>query len=80
MLSNAFCPQKPVEKSSQKEAKSSRLKEEIAALEGKVAGFKSRLANESYVKNAPESIVQETRDMLLKAEEELIVAKEATGQ
>ena len=64
---------------SQKEAKSSRLKEEIAALEARIAGFKSKLSNDSYVQNAPESIVQETRDMLSKAKEELAVAREAAN-
>jgi len=54
-----------------------RLKDEIAALEKKVAGFKDRLSNESYVSNAPEHVVQETRDMLTQYETELLAAKEA---
>ena len=54
-----------------------RLAEEIATLEKKVAGFKGRLANDSYVSNAPESVVQETRDMLAQSETELATAKEA---
>jgi valyl-tRNA synthetase len=54
-----------------------RLMAEIAELEKKVAGFKGRLANASYVDNAPEHVVQETRDMLSKCEAELKVAKGA---
>jgi valyl-tRNA synthetase len=54
-----------------------RIKDEIAALEEKVAGFNSRLSNESYVKNAPEHVVQETKDMLSKAESDLATAKAA---
>ncbi len=54
-----------------------RLAEEITALEKKVAGFKGRLANDSYVNNAPDHVVQETRDMLAQCESELAIAKEA---
>ena len=50
---------------------------EIEALEKKVAGFKARLANDSYVNNAPEHVVQETRDMLAQCEAELSTAKAA---
>ena len=50
---------------------------EIAELEKKVAGFKGRLANASYVDNAPDHVVQETRDMLAKCEAELQTAKGA---
>ncbi|MDP7006198.1 MAG: class I tRNA ligase family protein, partial [Phycisphaerales bacterium] len=59
------------------EDNNSRLKEEIASLEKKVEGFKNRLSNESYVNNAPEHVVQETKDMLLKAERDLEIAKAA---
>ena len=55
----------------------SRLAEEIKSLEKKIAGFAGRLANDSYVSNAPDHVVQETRDMLAQCEEELRVAKEA---
>jgi len=54
-----------------------RLVEEVAALEKKVAGFKARLANDSYVQNAPDHVVQETRDMLANCEAELAAAKDA---
>ena len=58
-------------------ANTEKLNDEIAALEKRVAGFKSRLSNESYIQNAPEHVVQETRDMLTKAESDLLIAKEA---
>tara|TARA_X000001036_G_scaffold99053_2_gene92106 strand:+ start:8925 stop:11996 length:3072 start_codon:yes stop_codon:yes gene_type:complete len=60
----------------EQEDNTSRLAEEITALEKKVAGFKGRLANDSYVSNAPDHVVQETRDMLAQCEEELRLAKE----
>ncbi len=59
------------------EENNTRLTEEIEALEKKVAGFKARLANDSYVNNAPEHVVQETRDMLAQCETELSTAKAA---
>ena len=57
-----------------------RLAEEVATLEKKVAGFKGRLANDSYVNNAPGHVVQETKDMLAQCETELAAAKEALSQ
>ena len=57
-----------------------RLAEEVATLEKKVAGFKGRLANDSYVNNAPGHVVQETKDMLAQCETELEAAKEALSQ
>ena len=54
-----------------------RLAEEIASLEKKIAGFTGRLSNESYVSNAPDHVVQETRDMLAQCEAELATAREA---
>jgi valyl-tRNA synthetase len=56
-----------------------RLAEEIVSLEKKIAGFKGRLANDSYVSNAPDHVVQETRDMLQQCEIELQTAKEAVS-
>ena len=53
------------------------LVKEIAALEKKVEGFRGRLASDSYVQNAPEHVVQETRAMLANCEVELAAAKEA---
>ncbi len=61
----------------EQEDSNTRLAEEISALEKKVAGFKGRLANDSYVSNAPDHVVQETRDMLVQSEEELRVAMDA---
>ncbi len=60
---------------SETEDNATRLIAEIAELEKKVAGFKGRLANASYVDNAPDHVVQETRDMLAKCEAELQAAK-----
>ena len=59
------------------EANTEKLQQEIAELEKKVAGYKGRLLNENYVTNAPENVVQETRDMLLQAENDLETAKVA---
>jgi valyl-tRNA synthetase len=59
------------------EDNNSRLQEEIAMLEKKIAGLKSRLENDSYINNAPEHVVQETRDMLSSCEAELLSAKES---
>ncbi|MBT4529936.1 MAG: valine--tRNA ligase [Phycisphaerae bacterium] len=58
-------------------ANTGKLQEEIASLEKQVAGFKGRLSNDSYINNAPDHVVQETRDMLAKAEQDLSVAKES---
>ena len=58
-------------------AQMAKLDEEIASLEKKIRGMKNRLSNESYVNNAPEHIVQESRDLLEQAEEELKSALEA---
>ena len=56
-------------------ANTEKIREEITALEKKVAGFKARLSTESYVNNAPGHVVQETRDMLTKVEKDLASAK-----
>lgn len=58
-----------------KEANTDKLQGEISSLEKKVAGFEARLANESYVNNAPDHVVQETRDMLDKVRIELDTAR-----
>ena len=57
-----------------------RIVEEIKMLEQKIAGFQSRLSNESYVSNAPAEVVQETKYMLAKVNEELVAAKKALGK
>jgi valyl-tRNA synthetase len=61
----------------QSKASSTRLMNEIEALEKKVVGFKNKLCNDSYINNAPPIMVQETRDMLVKAECELETARDA---
>jgi len=57
------------------QANTEKLQQEIAELEQQVAGFKDRLSNENYVTNAPENVVQETRDMLKQAEQDLEIAR-----
>jgi len=59
------------------EANTEKLEQEIKDLEGKVSGFEARLANENYVSNAPENVVQETRDMLQQAQQDLETAQGA---
>ena len=60
---------------SETEASTEKLQEEICELEKQIAGFKDRLANDSYVNNAPDHVVQETRDMLKRVEADLAAAK-----
>jgi valyl-tRNA synthetase len=49
-------------------ARVSKMRDDLAK---KIANFKSRLANESYISKAPPKLVQETKDQLAAAEEEL---------
>ena len=58
-------------------ANAQKLQEKIASLEKQRSGFLARLSNDSYVNNAPDHVVQETRDMLQKVETELAAAKES---
>jgi valyl-tRNA synthetase len=60
---------------SETEANTEKLQEEICELEKQIAGFKDRLANASYINNAPDHVVQETRDMLKRVEADLAAAK-----
>jgi valyl-tRNA synthetase len=60
----------------QRQENEARITGEIASLEKKAEGFRNRLSNDSYVSNAPDHIVQETREMLSKTERELELAKE----
>jgi valyl-tRNA synthetase len=69
-----------VEDSSQSEEGAARLKNEIEALENQISGFRSRLENDSYVSKAPVEVVQETKDMLAKAERDLTTAQEALSK
>ena len=64
----------------QSEEGETRLKHEIEALKNQIDGFKSRLDNDSYIKNAPVEVVQETKDMLAKAEQDLATAQEALSK
>jgi len=52
-------------------ANTQKIQDKIAALEKQVAGFNGKLTNESYLSNAPDHVVQETRDLLAKVESEL---------
>lgn len=55
------------------------LQEDIKAQENTVENLKKRLANKSYVSNAPEKVVNETREQLASAETKLTTMKtEAT--
>ncbi len=56
-----------------------RLEKEIESLENKVASLRGKLSNKGYVDNAPPAIVEETREILQQAEDELLSAKEAIG-
>jgi len=53
--------------SAQSEDGSSRPENEIEVLKNQISGFKSRLENDSYVSKAPPEVVQETKDMLVRA-------------
>jgi valyl-tRNA synthetase len=56
-----------VDESAEK-ARIAKLRDELTK---KIAGFKSRLSNESYIAKAPAKLVQETKDQLAAAEAEL---------
>ena len=58
-------------------ANTEKLEQEIAELENRVAGLQSRLSNENYIKNAPEHVVQETREMLEQSQQDLNTARDA---
>jgi valyl-tRNA synthetase len=54
-----------------------RLEQEIETLEKRVASLRGKLNNKGYIDNAPASVVEETREMLIQSELDLITAKEA---
>ncbi len=56
------------------------LRSEIEALKKQISSFKGRLENDSYIKKAPVEVVQETKDMLVKAESDLATAQEALSK
>ncbi|MCG3137432.1 MAG: Valine--tRNA ligase [Phycisphaerae bacterium] len=47
-----------------------RLQKQIAGLEKRISGFEGKLKNEGYVRSAPPEVVEETRQMLLAAQQE----------
>jgi valyl-tRNA synthetase len=58
-------------------AEKSRLTKLIAEKDKAVAGFKAKLSNEGYLSKAPPEKVEETRQLLAKAESELAAARSA---
>ena len=61
----------------QTEEGTSRIEEEVEALKKQIAGYKNRLGNKAYTSKAPPEVVQQTKDMLAKAELDLATAQEA---
>ena len=59
------------------DAERGRLADRVTELTAAVAGFEGRLANEGYIANAPEEVVQETRDRLAETERDLESARNA---
>jgi len=59
------------------EAERTRLTKLIAEKEKAISGYRNRLANDSYVKKAPAHLVEETRQQLAQAEQDLAAAKNA---
>jgi len=58
-------------------AESARLTKKIDELRGQIGGLEGRLANKGYVDNAPENLVQETRDQLTAAQADLAATEAA---
>ena len=54
-----------------------RLDTVVQKAEGRVAGLEKRLSNPNYVQKAKPELVQETRDQLVEAEQELLAAQNA---
>jgi valyl-tRNA synthetase len=59
------------------DAERQRLEKVVAEKEKAIGGFQKRLSNPGYVNNAPEAVVQETRDRLAEAEADLAAARRA---
>ena len=59
------------------DAERTRLTKLIESKQKQIAGFQGKLNNEGYVSNAPEAMVQETRDLLAAAEADLAAAQAA---
>lgn len=62
----------PLDGSIDVEKERERLNTEIAQLEQYILGLEKKLANESYIQNAPEAIVHETREVKLAKEQEIL--------
>ncbi len=59
------------------DAERSRLTKLVESKQKQIDGFQGKLSNEGYVNNAPEAMVQETRDLLAAAEADLAAAQAA---
>ncbi|MEQ9455295.1 MAG: valine--tRNA ligase [Phycisphaeraceae bacterium] len=57
-----------------------RLTKRLGELEGQLKNLKGRLSNDKYVNNAPEKLVQETRDQLAAAEAEHATVRQQLDQ
>ncbi len=55
------------------------LKDKVTKEEALIKGYESRLGNAGYLANAPDSIVQETKDQLAKSQELLITLNNEIG-
>ena len=64
----------------QTEEGAARIAQEVEALKKQIAGYKNRLNNDAYTSKAPPEVVQETKDMLAKAELDLATAQEALAK
>lgn len=58
------------------ERERSRMRDEIARLEGFLTGAKKRLANEKFVSNAPDDVVQKERDKVAQLSEQAAKLRE----
>ncbi len=57
-----------------------RLKKAVGKLEGDAKGLRAKLSNEKFVKNAPEEVVEESRERLEAVEEELAKLAQAEAR
>ena len=59
------------------EAERARLTKEISAVQGRIKGYEAKLTNENFVARAPQNIVDEQKQRLSEAKEELTKLTEA---